>query len=103
MRYAAWILRIATFLLLFSFAMHNTEPVVLNFFAGYQWKTPLVVALLAFFVIGVVAGLISPLLALFKARREIARLKRELNALSDRPTISHVESVEPAEPLDAVA
>ena len=80
MRYLAWAVRLLMFGVLFGFALKNTEPVTLRFFFDYAWSTPLVLVLLFFFAAGVVLGVLAGLLKVFRQRREILALKRELRA-----------------------
>jgi lipopolysaccharide assembly protein A len=78
MRYLTWLLRAALFLLLLGFAVKNDQSVVLRYFFGYEWQTSLVVVLLCFFTLGVALGLLAMLATLFRQRRELAAVKREL-------------------------
>ena len=78
MRYLTWLLRIALFFVLLGFAVKNDQPVVLRYFFGYEWQSSLVVALLLFFAAGVCVGMLALLGNIFRQRREIAVLKREL-------------------------
>ncbi len=81
MVYLKWLVRIIIFVLLLGFAVKNLEPVTLNYFMGYQWQEPLVVILLAFTILGVVVGLLAAMSTLFRQRREIQGLRRELRRL----------------------
>ena len=86
MRYLTWSLRAVLFLLLLGFALKNDQPVVLRYFFGYEWQTSLVVVLLVFFTVGVVIGLLAMAGTLFRQRRELSSVKRELqlkNKLSE--------------------
>jgi uncharacterized integral membrane protein len=85
MRYLNWSLRAVLFLLLLGFAVKNDQPVVLRYFFGYEWQTSLVVALLCFFALGIVIGLLAMLGSLLRYRRELAAVKRELESKS-KPT-----------------
>ena len=78
MRYLVWLLRGAMFLVLFGFAVKNDQPVVLRYFFGYEWQASLVVILLLFFALGVGIGVLAVLSNLFRQRREITALKKEL-------------------------
>ena len=78
MRYLTWLLRAILFLLLLGFALKNDQPVVLRYFFGYEWQTSLVVALLCFFTLGVLVGLLAMLDALFRKHRELSGVKRDL-------------------------
>jgi uncharacterized integral membrane protein len=79
MRYIVWPLRAFLFLLLLGFAVKNDQPVVLRYFFGYEWQTSLVVILLCFFAAGVLIGVLAMLATMFRQRREVAALKRELS------------------------
>ena len=78
MRYLIWLLRAALFLMLLGFAVKNDQPVVLRYFFGYEWQASLVVVLLLFFAVGVGTGILAVLGNVFRQRREISVLKREL-------------------------
>ncbi|MCB6185262.1 lipopolysaccharide assembly protein LapA domain-containing protein [Leeia sp. TBRC 13508] len=78
MQYLLWAVKIIVFLLLFGFAMHNTQPVDLQFFLGYSWRTPLIVLLLLFFVIGALLGLLASFIFVMRVRKELLQLKKEL-------------------------
>ena len=78
MRYLIWLLRTVLFLMLLGFAVKNDQPVVLRYFFGYEWQAPLVVVLLLFFAVGIGVGILAMLGNIFRQRREISALKREL-------------------------
>lgn len=78
MRVFTWALSLVLFILLFGFALKNTEPVNLRFYFDYAWSVPLVLLLLFFFAGGVIAGFFAGLVKVFRQRREILALKREL-------------------------
>jgi len=71
-----WAIRLIIFAFLVVFAAQNTDPVSLRLLPGQAWQAPLVIALLAFFVGGVILGALSLLGVIFRQRREISRLKR---------------------------
>jgi uncharacterized integral membrane protein len=75
-----WALRAVIFVFLVVFATQNTDPVSLRFLPGSIWQAPLVLALLAFFVGGVILAVLSLLGIIVRQRREISRLKREAAA-----------------------
>jgi lipopolysaccharide assembly protein A len=66
------------FLLLFGFAIKNADVVALRYFLGFEWRAPLVIIVLIFFVAGVALGIFASLGKIYRQRREITRLKREL-------------------------
>jgi putative membrane protein len=82
MRFLIWSLRVILFLLLLGFALKNDQEVTLRYFFGYEWQTSLVVALLCFFMAGIVIGLLAMLGVLFRRQRELAAVRRELKLKS---------------------
>ena len=78
MRYLSWLFKIILFLLLLGFAVKNTETAVLRYYLGYEWPAPLVLILLVFFCAGAAVGVIASLSYIFKQRRKMLSLKREL-------------------------
>lgn len=81
MRYISWLLQMFVFVILLGFALKNGQPVTLHYFFGYEWQSTLVIALLVFFTIGAVLGILATLGIWFRQRREISRLKREIGDL----------------------
>ncbi|MDR3159022.1 MAG: LapA family protein [Zoogloeaceae bacterium] len=88
-----WILRFLLFLFVLLFALRNTATVTLNFFYGRSWDAPLVLWLLAFFVAGVLLGILAMAGPLFRARRAVACLQRE--AEQQRTSAAAPDSVNP--------
>ena len=81
MRLLSWIFRTLLFLAALGFALSNTRITELRFFGvDFVWSAPLVIFLLAFFAAGVVLGLLAVVPTLYRQRREIGRLRRELRA-----------------------
>ena len=78
MRVLSWALRIILFLALFLFALKNTDTVGLRLYFDQVWQAPLVLVLLVFFAAGAAMGVLATLGTVFRQRREISRLKREL-------------------------
>ncbi|HEV7835255.1 MAG TPA: LapA family protein [Caballeronia sp.] len=87
MKFFVWLIRVLVFVLLLVLALANTQSATLNFLAGYSWQAPLILIGLAFFVVGLLAGLLSSLPSLFRLRMENARLKRELRTARDAPVV----------------
>jgi len=71
-----WAIRLIIFAFLVVFAAQNTDTVSLHLLPGAVWQTPQVIALLVFFVGGVMLGALSLLGVIFRQRREISRLSR---------------------------
>ena len=80
----SWLLRALLFMMIFAFALMNTDTVKLRFFLGRTWETPMIVALLLFFAFGAAIGVFACLSRLLGQRREIQRLRRTLRAGGDR-------------------
>lgn len=78
MRYMFWILSFALLLFLLTFAVKNSDPVLVRYFLGYEWRPPLIFLLLLFFGMGAVLGVLAALTKILRQRRQIAALKREL-------------------------
>ena len=85
MKFIVWLIRVLVFVLLLVLALANTQTTTLNFLAGYFWQAPLILIGLAFFVVGLLAGLVSALPAMFRLRMENGRLKRELRVAREAP------------------
>lgn len=80
MHYLAWLLRITLFLLLLGFAIKNSDPVSVQYYFGQEWRAPLVFVLLISLCLGAALGIVAALGQIFRQRREIIDLKRELRA-----------------------
>jgi len=79
MRYLVWILRLVIFVIVLLFALKNTAPVDVGFFADHSvHQVPLIVVMLIAFLLGLAFGLLVAALAMLRRRREINRLRREL-------------------------
>ncbi len=78
MRYLLWLLKFALFVLVLSFAVKNTEMVTVRYYLGHELQAPLIFILLLFFCVGAVFGILASLTHLFRQRREIVALKRDL-------------------------
>jgi len=87
MKFIVWLIRVLVFVLLLVLALANTQTATLNFLAGYAWQAPLILIGLAFFVVGLLAGLLSALPAIFRLRLENVRLKRDLRAVRETPVV----------------
>lgn len=85
MRYISWALRILLFLLLFGFALKNTDPVMVRFYLGSKWEAPLAMVVLVFFGVGAVAGVIASLTYVYRQRREILQLRKDARAKPTAP------------------
>lgn len=86
MRYVIWILKFALFVLVLSFAVKNTDTVTVRYYLGNEWQAPLIFVLLVAFFAGVAIGLAAAFPQVFRQRREIAALTRELRRINHRGT-----------------
>ena len=93
MRYLTWLLRAVLFLVLLGFAVKNDQPVILRYFFGYEWQASLVVVLLLFFSVGVGVGILAVLGNVFRQRREITALKRELRLKSKLAGVGDTQQI----------
>ncbi len=98
MRYLFWLIKFVAFVLLFGFAMHNANPVTLNFYLGTVWNAPLALILLVFFVTGAATGLLASLGQVIRLRRELVVLRKEKRQVVNSPP-NHAEILTP--PRDA--
>ena len=80
MRYLTWLLRLLVFLLLLGFALKNAEPVTLQFYLGAQWQASLALVLLVFFAAGIAVGVVGCFSYIYRQRREMLQLRKELRA-----------------------
>ncbi|KVF76121.1 hypothetical protein WS75_12110 [Burkholderia sp. FL-7-2-10-S1-D7] len=87
MKFIVWLIRVLVFVLLLVLALANTQTATLNFVAGHAWQAPLILIGLAFFVVGLLAGLLSALPAMFRMRLENGRLKRDLRTARETPAV----------------
>jgi lipopolysaccharide assembly protein A len=77
MNILVWIVRVVVVLLLVWFAAKNAGVVALHGLGG-ALEAPLALILLAFFGAGLVLGLLSALLVIFRLKREVRKLNRSL-------------------------
>ncbi|RTZ40992.1 LapA family protein [Candidimonas sp. SYP-B2681] len=107
MRYLVWILRLLVFIVVLMFALKNTGPVDVNFFADHVVTgVPLIVVMLSVFVLGVVFGLLVAAPSVVRRRREANKLRRDLARLEEKLRHPNVpgealapETVAPLAPL----
>ena len=78
MRLIFRLVALVLFIIFFDFALKNTDEVVLHFFWGSQARSPMILLLLAFFVVGVAMGVLAMTGTVLRYRRELSRLKKEV-------------------------
>jgi putative membrane protein len=80
MRYLSWAFRLLLFILLFGFALKNSDPVSVRFYPAMQWDAPLALVALVFFALGAAAGVAACFAYIYRQRGEILQLRKELRA-----------------------
>ena len=58
-RLLKWLLKACIFFTLFAFALNNQHEASLHLFFGHQWRSPMVLIVLAAFAIGLVVGVLG--------------------------------------------
>jgi len=94
MRALIWSLRLLVFLVLFAFAVKNTDPVTLRFFLGATWQAPLILLLLAFFAAGVLFGVLAMTAPYFRQWRAKRQLADTVSATARAPVVVQPPSAE---------
>jgi putative membrane protein len=79
MKILVWLLRLFILLVLVWFAVKNSEIVTLHAYP-YSWQAPLVLVILGFFAGGVLLGLLASLGRIYRLKREVGGLKKEIKA-----------------------
>ncbi|MEO8006552.1 MAG: LapA family protein [Betaproteobacteria bacterium] len=79
-RYASWLGRLLVFLLLLGFALKNSDPVLVRFYLGAHWQASLALVLLVAVGIGAAAGVVACFSYIYRQRREILKLRKDLRA-----------------------
>lgn len=74
------VFKLIIFLFLLIFALKNTDVVTVNLPFGSILSVPLVIVMLAFFAGGALFGVLAVLSKVFKVKRELARLSKEVRA-----------------------
>ncbi len=82
MRYIVWALRLIVFFAVLLFALKNTAPVGVTFYGDWAIQgVPLIVVMLTTFILGTVFGLLLTVPGSLRRRRELARLRKELDRI----------------------
>ena len=94
MRILVWLLRGFLFLALFAFAVNNSDDVVVHWFFGHAWRSPLVIVVLVAFGLGCALGVLAMVPAWWKHRRVATRQSVPANITPATP--------EPMAPIDGI-
>ena len=90
MKFIVWVFRVLVFVVLLVLALANQDNAALHF-AGYVWQAPLILIGLAFFAVGLLAGLVTALPPVVRLKLENARLKRDLRSAREEAPPAVVE------------
>lgn len=93
LRTVAWLFRIVVFLLLLGLAIKNSGSVTLHFFFSEGWEFPLVLVMLVCFGVGAVLGATLSMVSLYRQRREIEALRRQIPAKVSLPPAADVAPI----------
>jgi uncharacterized integral membrane protein len=85
MRFLSWVFRILLFVLLFGFALKNSDPVTVRFYLGAHREASLALVVLVFFAAGAAAGVIACFAYIYRQRRETLQLRKELRSKPGPP------------------
>ena len=102
MRYVYGFIKLLVFIVLLGFAMHNANQVSLQFFLGHSWDAPLSMILFAFFAAGALFAFLAMLGQVFRLRRELVALRKELRARTPVPAVIVAEPLVVEQPRDAL-
>jgi uncharacterized integral membrane protein len=83
MAFVRWVVGISVFLALLFLSLQNAELVTVRFYHWFSWEAPLIFLLLAAFAIGVLAGLLAGLMRHVRVKRELSKLRREHQRLTE--------------------
>lgn len=78
MKILTWLVRIALFLLVISFAVRNTDLVLIRWIPGFEIELPVILALLAAFMFGLLAAWLILLPSWLKAKRSSSQASKAL-------------------------
>jgi lipopolysaccharide assembly protein A len=72
-----WVLKAAIFFTLFAFALNNQQVITVHFFFGTEWKTSLVIVVLAVFACGLMVGILGMVPRWWQHRRIAIKTKKQ--------------------------
>ena len=84
MRYLIRFLWAVSLLFLLTFAVKNTETVVLRYYFNYEWQVSLILLLISFLVFGIAVGISCCVVKIIRQGREIIMLRKRCSVLDGR-------------------
>src|SRR4051794_7359608 len=88
------------FIVFFIFALKNTQEAALHFLLGYEIRAPLVLLLLAFFIGGMVLGILAMMPTVFRHRRDLSKHKKTIATMEKDHDMQRLAQLQP--PPDGV-
>ena len=85
-----WVLKAAVFFTLFAFALNNQHEASVHFFFGTQWRSPMVLVVLAAFTLGIVVGVLG-MVPRWWRQRQSARQAEKASASSASVTAADAQ------------
>ena len=101
MRPLVWALRALIFFTLFAFALNNEQPAVVHGFFGTQWRSPMVIIVLAAFGAGAAFGVLAMVPAWWQHRRAAHQQAAPITAPLPRASDAAAPAAHTAPGLDA--
>ena len=96
MRLISWLLRAFIFFTLFAFALNNQQVATVHWFFGVQWRSPMVIVVLAAFAAGCAVGVLAMLPSLWRKWRKRQRSSSP-SAATPSPLTAPPSSLLPSE------
>ena len=78
-----WILKAAIFFTLFAFALNNQHDASVHFFFGNQWRSPMVLIVLAAFALGILVGALGMAPWWWRQRSAASRVSQPPEGVSE--------------------
>ena len=84
-----WMVKAAIFFTLFAFALNNQHDASVHFFFGNQWRSPMVLIVLAAFALGILVGALgmAPWWWRHRGAAMRERLARSADHAPDKPSV----------------
>ena len=89
-----WTLNAAVFFTLFAFALNNQHEAKVYFFFGTQWRSPMVLIVLAAFALGVAVGVLG-MVPRWWRHRQLARKANQAPAAAPVTSTTLTDTPEP--------
>lgn len=87
-RLLKWVLKACIFFTLFAFALNNQHDASLHLFFGHQWRSPMVLIVLAAFAVGMALGVLGMAPRRWRHSDTVQRLQGGAPAALDTETQS---------------